>query len=723
MTGPFFLPNFGYKKHKKFQVSSFFQLLHSYRSSTAKTIQGELDPPMSSASSTSSQENSSPVDSQVDTKLPEYKLPEYKSVKPVLLVLTDSKEKYAEIRHNYRLNGVTTLMIKTVPTCSDHLLAFKNPPSGQEFTQTPAYRITAQHETHCPLSLGILEEHGTLWQMAAKSDDLQVLDFASWVATFPHTYVPNVFFRSTIHWYKTVAALLSFQRGEIKEVASKVCDPALSCEEQLNQQEGCAVIACTSQVQGSLVPNREVNGSRFFGWDGYFKTLNSNKHMGVCTTKCSPRDTTCMIPFHYSGVISNPERCWALNTVPEQLKTQCINFEYDVFSHLIVPMYLNPNEQRGQLTQKWFGNALNYMANQGIVVRHPTNRRQNNYFAPGTNAFLCMTQKKDPMHEQVYFFHDLMHMLVFDLLPVVFDHGLSVKEVKAVYAATRLMSELMTLPMGDMLFVDLMFQVGVPYNTVEDRKIYPMFHTAYPKGLSGPQDIPVLLHKSMDFGLKNDRGAFLPADDPKAQDFYDKYAAYVVMDGMWSMNNAENLVARSDAIQRWYKKYELLLKRLKLVTVNEFWARVVQKRHEHYVSTHQSMDTMTALREILIDDFVQKIMTPTHLDSWADRQQRAFLRWAVFQMLIFEVELKEWVRSSHYESILHSYLLDADIRNFVAAYVDMLQKARIDSRITLNSEQCFSGVYPFFPANYIGYDYRETNMQNQINLLFADLPQ
>lgn len=195
----------------------------------------------------------------------------------------------------------------------------------------------------------------------------------------------------------------------------------------------------------------------------------------------------------------------------------------------------------------------------GIFFRRKLNRRAGNYWAPGLNAGIGFTPKRDPIHEITYLFHDIMHHAVPDL---VFD-GVSSDTHRKVYCLSRMLSEAFSLVLADMLFVQQLVAQGVEYDWTK-RVIYPLFKDLDGAGWTHHQ----ILHGIWSFVCGNYES--MPQSGPRDA-FQMAYAPFFVADWRWSRANWDALSQRSDMAARWVQMVggEATFNELGLMTVSQ----------------------------------------------------------------------------------------------------------------------------------------------------------
>lgn len=223
----------------------------------------------------------------------------------------------------------------------------------------------------------------------------------------------------------------------------------------------------TNKVEGFIDLTRKTNNPEVFDWDDIFVVSGINKtywELKQLNRKYSARDN-CIAQYiadsiHYKKPMDLKHY--------SQNYSQCIDFSKDPAKFIMsVKQFSNKFASKLKLSNIPI-NALN----NGMFFRSAKNRRQKLYWCPGLNAGIPFVPKpKDPAHELTFMFHDFSHFAIPDL---IFD-GSDSPLAQKVYIGYRLMSEAFTLVLGDMLFVHSMIKSGYDYETVNGRKIYPIF--------------------------------------------------------------------------------------------------------------------------------------------------------------------------------------------------------------------------------------------------------
>ena len=484
----------------------------------------------------------------------------------------------------------------------------------------------------------------------------------------------------------------------------------------------------TASVRGHLIPRQlsPIERTTSFGFDPYFHPAGW-KLASYTQYKLSPRDMVC------SALLKELKMCyfadltsWKLLDVPEKYKNKrCIDFDIDpalVLEH-VMPQ-CKPNIDR------WFKRMTTCVLNNGTFFRASANKRHRISWSPGMNSGIPFTPKpKDVQHERTYLQHDICHQMLFDPLFIgdgMDVAGLTIEQESALYVICRLMSEMITLPLGDMLYVDMSLKDNIPYETMMDRKIIGLYRSMFGDiGVQSTKDLRTLLRASYRFGIVGRQDAFGNPDDPAFQEFFAKYASYAAADLLWSQRNATFIRDHVKQYRTWYGKHERLLKELGLQTVSELW--VGMKRQYEYFPAETTSDVMF---EGLVQRMIRRFFrigeeTPVQLLPWSVRQRRGFQRWAVAQMLWFEFEGQHLPNSDFWESELIHVLNSSqgDHITFRTMYELMLQEAAEINIITTDDVTTYAEIYSLTPPTYVpSYDHKVDNLTSLLQTECNRLP-
>jgi adenylate kinase len=370
-------------------------------------------------------------------------------------------------------------------------------------------------------------------------------------------------------------------------------------------------------------------------------------------------------------------------------------------------------------------NILVTAINQGAFFRSARTRRQKLYWCPGLNAGIPFSPKpKDPKHELTYQMHDFSHFtipdLVYDGNPYGYDEGL----VKKVYIAYRLMSEAVTLVLADMIFVNNMIKSGVKYDTVYQRKIYPIFSQVEKKQPNFRDDlepfIGKLLQGSVNYCFFKDTEiweSMMENSEPLKQ-FGGKYDAYFMDDFKWTLHNYEDMKHNKDVFAEWWSNVKSLRNvgaNLELQSVSEF--------------IEENMLTPELNQKLLLQRIFSSIYSKyikrmfsggiIELYSKEDQLKNAFVRYMMGQSIIFfknesypdSLRVFNKIKRTLEKNTINSELIQ-NVRSFYNNYLSKLEHANI---ITSDDRVNYEQVCPLFSPMIVNYSNDEELTEKFVN--------
>jgi len=309
-------------------------------------------------------------------------------------------------------------------------------------------------------------------------------------------------------------------------------------------------------VMGSILDKDVVEGA--WGWDGKFipdglsLTYAELRKMGL---KISPRDVVIgkfikdylwydkVIEWKFSDAMSSAVR-------PIDLDIDYGDVENRFFGWTGKENHLTP-----------FRNLCSWAVSRGLFLRCSSNRKMGVYWWPTGNAGIPITPKPtDHMHERTFHMHDLTHFVVPDL---IYPGSKTTPGLSWWYVAYRVLTECVTLVVGDMMYVHHARLDGVDYKTSDKRKIYPIFHEIFGDRVD-IEVLPELISASIDFGMRGSFNGFMemfqkhnPTGDIERfkellESFKNKYAAYLVQDLKWTQKNIEEMEQKRNEFNYWW---------------------------------------------------------------------------------------------------------------------------------------------------------------------------
>jgi len=454
----------------------------------------------------------------------------------------------------------------------------------------------------------------------------------------------------------------------------------------------------TKQVEGHLDFDRRVDGT--FGFDSFFvitelgKSYHQLKLLGF---KLSARDH-CVSEFIKQFLYRTTLADW--KHTPQ-------HFEKPLELHRDPFLFFEKNVHVNNPVAVGYGimNMIRYVLNRGLFFRACQNRRQGLYWFPGLNAGIPFTSKpKDPLHELVYFIHDMCHQAIPDLVYVGGDS----RVIRFTYIAYRLMSEAVTLVCADMSFVHSLFQSGFNYETVDGRKIYPFFKSMN-VDLSKPGELFNVMRDDMIFCLMGDPSGFEKRnpDPDKLKEFVGKYEKFFIQDFKWTAHNYEDMNSRGETYAKWWASVNSWQRNNKLLTVDDFVGLLGPE-----FSSIVEKDTRTACK-LIFEKILELYIVPAFsqenkLEPIEVRYDNMFRRYMMGQAYIF-FRFGFLDNSRYFEQLdrmmrregLISPVQGESIRNF---YNDYLLHLKSLSLITDDDFVTFKEIYPVFEPMILSYD-------------------
>ena len=346
------------------------------------------------------------------------------------------------------------------------------------------------------------------------------------------------------------------------------------------------------------------------------------------------------------------------------------------------------------------------VVDSGIFFRSSSNRREKNYWLPGLNAGIPLTAKKDEIHEITFFFHDLMHFQIPDL---VYDGAAADEDEQNAYVYYRMMSEAFTLVLADMYFIDGLTRSGIDYD-FSKRRIYPLFKHLKLDG-DPVANLKAVLRASSLFAVDGDDSGLRalldgsPAGDGALAAFKEKYSRFFSEDLIWTRRNFDTMSSQAPYVRRWM---ELVGRRTilenGLTILGDFTAKVKSERGRISVET-------------VFDEMFETTIIP-NLEYMRQHDlnrtiSNAFKRYMIGQMSIF-ARFGDLCPMPSLSGKLRRKLETTDVftaseitamRGLYASYVGEL---RTRDLVSDDDARVFPSIHPLFPPNYVFYDAKKT---------------
>ena len=456
---------------------------------------------------------------------------------------------------------------------------------------------------------------------------------------------------------------------------------------------------------------------KVYNWDDVFTLFNSGmtylEHKCI-GSKVSPRD------INISSIIRDIvyyKQLLNLAYFPHEQKKP-IDFKYLLKDFVLNIKQFNPDENQ-KMRSFHLQNLIFNAINQGAFFRAPENRREKLYWCPGLNAGIPYTKKiKDPAHELTYMFHDFSHFNIPDL---VYD-GVNTPLHQAVYIGYRLMSEVITLVMSDMVFVDCMIQNGFKYDTVNQRRIYPIFQNMNLSGFTSSQEkIRFILIGSFEYCFFGDmsRWESVMEDKTPIEPFKNKYDAYFIEDARWTSQNYKNMTSRNleKSFAMWWSFVSQTIKdqtpQLHLQSVSEFMDENDINSQTFDLNKDGSYERlMRVIFTAMTDKYLFKsVFVDGDIPILSDDviRKRAFIRWAVGQMFVFfkypNNEKKYQIMNILMSILSKNDITLEDIIIFQHHYYEYLKILTKNGFISLDEQLTYRYTFPIFDPFIIDYDH------------------
>lgn len=370
-------------------------------------------------------------------------------------------------------------------------------------------------------------------------------------------------------------------------------------------------------------------------------------------------------------------------------------------------------------------NVLITAMNQGVFFRSDITRRGRLYWIPGLNAGIPFTPKpKDPRHELTFQFHDISHHNIPDL---VFDGVISPLH-KKVYISYRLMSEAITLVLADMIFVNSLIRSGFKYETVNQRKIYPVFQAIEASNSIEGDQLEPIIHKIIfgsfmycffhdtsiwesmmtnnpnSAGIECHREQERTTNTESLKQFTSKFDAYFMEDFRWTLHNYEDMAKSPDVFTSWWsnvKGWRQLGVNLELQSVSEF----IDEQRLSDITDQKEL--LTAVFNGVYTKYIKRLFIGGIMDMYcpADQLKNAFLRYMMGQSIIFfqhDYYNESKIYFEHIRNCLPDITLIDNVRQFYDNYLCKLERANL---ITPDDRINYSEVCPLFSPMIVDYDH------------------
>jgi inosine/xanthosine triphosphate pyrophosphatase family protein len=491
----------------------------------------------------------------------------------------------------------------------------------------------------------------------------------------------------------------------------------------------CKLGSIKQKVKGHLDFTKKSLNTDVFGFDDVFvvtRLFSTYYELKKDNIKICARDH-CIAKFIKKFLYRTTLGDWKYNP---QKHTLPIEFRRDPFEIFLDNKYINnPVANRYGII-----NMLRHVANTGFFFRASKNRRQNLYWYPGLNAGVPYVMKpKDPIHELIFFIHDMVHQTIPDLIftgynsldnnPDNPNNNTINQVIKFVYIAYRLMSEATTLVSADMYFASSLLEAGFKYDTIQERKIYPLFESMN-VDISDPTMFSTILKASMTFCLLGDPSGFetLGPDPKTLEEFVSKYEKFFIQDYRWTRHNIDDMGSRHetyklwwDRVKMWSPKYdESIHTQHKMYSVTDFIE--LMPNITKFIETKDYRSACNEIYNKILELYILPAFTnPNVLDPLELRFDRMFRRYMMGQAYIFfrysysSSSLLKYNTTLYFDAIdklmttnkVISCTQAECIRQFYVTYLEELKSLSI---ITTDDLETYKWIYPLFKPMILSYD-------------------
>lgn len=364
-----------------------------------------------------------------------------------------------------------------------------------------------------------------------------------------------------------------------------------------------------------------------------------------------------------------------------------------------------------------FTNLANYVLNSGIFFRASRNRRQNLYWCPGLNSGIPFVPKpKDHVHEKVFSVHDLVHHAIPDLVYTGKSKVTSEKVARFTYIAYRLMSEAITLVCADMFYVDQIIKTDIRYETVDARKIYPLFQSCekHLLNMNKTERMTELLRANMRFCLLGDDSWYREhSSNGKAVDNYvEKYEKFFLQDFRWTEHNFDDMSERPNCFSEWWDNVISWCNDPCLLSIDEF-IRLLSPSFSSMVENERVKEACDEIFNKILELHVTPAFSYSNpIEHFKHRFDKMFRKYMMaqcniffrFKTIISDFEINRYfqpINSRLQKKDLISIEQGQCIREF---YLDFLFHLKSLSLLTDDDVETFKEVYPLFEPMILSYD-------------------
>lgn len=451
-------------------------------------------------------------------------------------------------------------------------------------------------------------------------------------------------------------------------------------------------ITYNAKVKGFLNPSLAQKDLNVFGWDDIFQVQSTGltyQAMKALRLKRSARDIL-LGTFAKNHLFYKQRRDLAYAPITPLHGDQTLFFNAIPFlqSHDFFKDVYQDNGSEVSALLKWA------VMKGGVFFRAADNRRLGTYWAPGYNAGVPLTKKKDAFHEATFMMHDFMHFAFPDLAVVGSTPG-SIDQ--KVYTAHRMMGEAFTLTLADMIFVDQWKQKGFAYDYGK-RRIQPIYMEIMQHNPNTP--LTDILWANVQMCLLADSSGLkaLGVQDDTLVTFKEKYDQFFVSDFRWTQANFLNVTQDNAHLSDWLQwTQQLKPLGIHVQTAADFSQGAPQDASPQDLVKWVFQKYVARLQEVLTE--AQSLTYDV-----AQQTQMAFARYMMGQM-VMTYRYGFHPASQAYRDAITKLLLQGAAQNKVkslwAAYLTILKDGDI---ITGEELTLYTEIYPMFDPFYVNYD-------------------
>ena len=469
-----------------------------------------------------------------------------------------------------------------------------------------------------------------------------------------------------------------------------------------------------STVEGFIFPHmkNKTNDPSVYGWDDIFVPKNNkmtNSQLKEKGIKLSARD----ISF---SKLTNCIKNLLFMSSKANLNFNAVEIdEVIILEPFLYNLFCDNKYYQKAYNDSFFRPIIDHVLNNGVFLRRASTRSQRNYWAPGINAGIPLTAKKDEIHELTFMFHDLMHFMFPDFM-ITGETELD----KKVYIMSRMMSEAFTIFLADAMFISVLEKGNVDYD-YSKRKIYPFFKEIIEKkDLSNIDEVLNVLYANSRFALLGDDKPLIEMGSPeKFEDYKGKYQKFFKEDYLWTKENSANLQKDAKVNKQWYND---------ISHFNELTTTDMFIKNTGLLPEANKEQIFSKVFEFFAEKMRVALENKNKFDENASLI-KAFSNYLSGQMMIFhKIENQKNSLFKNELSFLCEKLQRSveiietkkqieTIKEFYSLYINMLIDDQI---ISAYIGESYKNIYPIFSPHYVFYERNnDQNFNDVVNGIFG----